>query len=181
MTLTAEVGTSMAQTGWEARMKINPLFNPKSLKNILWALLLLVNGSRSKHNPVWLLVFSPVYRPCPRLSLPNLPGAQQLSVGGPAEQSICLHLFWSSPHNTLQSPMIRASVSLKLNIYHYYLFIDGFGEFYFVFVEFEWSTFASICFGLRCCPLVRQLLVLNVVFRTFKSYEHNLTCFRSLH
>ncbi len=60
-----------------------------------------------------------------------------------------------------------AQVKYLLLLFIYRLFIDSFGAFQFVYVKFEWSPFAPICFGLRCCAPVRQLLVLNAVSRTF--------------
>ncbi len=39
---------------------------------------------------------------------------------------------------------------------------------------FEWSPFAPVCFGLRCCAPVWQLLVMNVVYRTFNTPEKNM-------
>ncbi len=69
------------QTGCAARVKINPLFNPKSLKNKLWALLPPVNSSGSEQNPVWLQVFIPSDAPALPLALSSkAPSAQQLSV-----------------------------------------------------------------------------------------------------
>lgn len=84
---------SLRHTGWEARVKINPLSNPKSLKDKLWALLPLINGSRSEQNPVRLRVdvspgapaFPPgaaaVYRRAAPLSLcPAPPSPPQTSL-----------------------------------------------------------------------------------------------------
>ncbi len=101
-----------------------------SLKNKLRALLLPVNSSGSEQN----LMLSP----------PQLPGAQQLSV---SEEGFCpstgpLRPVLPTQHSA-KPHKICAHLSLKLNVYYYFLFTDSFGDFYFVFVKFEWSV--SIC------------------------------------
>ncbi len=63
ITPTVEVGTSATRCfrQVEKRVKINPLFNPKSLKSNLWALLAPINGSclSTRRGSVPALVRSP--------------------------------------------------------------------------------------------------------------------------
>ncbi len=143
---------SLLQTGWEARVKINPLFNPKSLKHKLWALLLPVNGSGSEQNLVWLRVFSPSEAPAlpsalsskaPRRSARLCPSAGRLCLVLPTQHS-------AKPCDTHQ---FFAQVDYLLLLFIYRLFINGFGEFYFVSVEFEWSVsiFAHLFWSEMLC------------------------------
>ncbi len=81
---------SLLQTGWEARVKINPLFNPKSLKNKLWALLLPVNGSGSEQNPVWPALPSALFFKAPRCPAAVCRRAALLPLrAGPPDTTLC--------------------------------------------------------------------------------------------
>lgn len=87
----------MAHCSRQVEVRINPLFNPQSLKNKLWALFLPVNSSRLQQNPVWLWLFiHPDASVCPQLSPPELAGCHQWSA-------LSLHSVQSSPCYTLHS------------------------------------------------------------------------------
>ncbi len=109
-----------------------------------------------------------------RLSPPKLPSAQELSGG---EVGLCssagpLRPVLPTQHSAMSRSMRKFFVQVEY--YYYYLFIDYLYPVLVSFILFlsslnEVCPFASICFGLRCCALVRHLLVLNVVYITFKS------------
>ena len=73
----------VAAKGWNVGVKLNPLFNSRSLKNTVWAPLLPIKKSASE----WLrcfvcLFFLPPKAPlCHRPSPAELPSSEQMSVG----------------------------------------------------------------------------------------------------
>lgn len=112
--------------GW-AEIHLNPLFNPKSVEQKLWALLLPINGS-GLENPMWLLVsVSPEVPVLPPALSSRAPGAQQLSVG---ERQLCHSVLPGLLHATLSQTSGCWDSGSKLTV---------FDEFYQVSFRLEWS------------------------------------------
>ncbi len=94
---------------------------------------------------------------CPRLSSSKFLGSQQLSV---SKQRLRESRWSTSPgpsHTTLSKALWYMQMFCLVLVLVFFLSTLN-----------EVCPFVPICLGLRCCALVRQLLVLNVVYTTFK-------------